>query len=89
VPKGLICDEKKDKKMEMLDYLGTADFLNIRYDGQGKELTIQQKIKKIKNWLQNGIIPRSTTSTIGREILFIKEELEKFVASRQGIKARN
>jgi len=74
--------------MELLDWLETADFFKIKYDSRGKELTNQQKIKKIKNWLNNGILPRESTVSIGRDILFIKEELEKYVYSRQGIKAR-
>jgi len=74
--------------METLDYLGVADFLQVKYDTNGKELTAQQKIKKIKNWLQNGVIPRSTVATFGNQLLFVKEELEKHIASRLGFKAR-
>lgn len=65
--------------MELLNWSGVADFFQID--------TGLSKIKreaKIKNWLKNNVIPRSTTIKVGRDVLFIKEELEKFVLSRQG-----
>jgi hypothetical protein len=68
--------------MELLNWSGVADFFQI-----DECLSKKQREMKIKNWLKNNVIPRSTTTKIGRDVLFIKEELEKFTLTRKGLKA--
>lgn len=60
--------------VELLDWVGVADYLCI-----DKSLPASRRARKIKNWLLRGFLPRWTTVKIGKEIRFIKSELEKFV----------
>jgi len=74
--------------MEIFDYLETANFLKFHRNKKGDLLTDEQKIRKIINMIQNKTLPRDLTSTLGGEIIIIREELEKFIESRRGMKSR-
>lgn len=69
--------------MELMNWLNVADFFQIPTEKNGRKLTNQQREKKVKNWLNNGVIPRWTTSKVGKEVLFIKSELEKFILTNK------
>ncbi len=61
--------------MQLMTKLETAEFL--RFKGTDKQKTL-----KINNWLEIGILPRSTTTKLGRSVLFIQEKLEEFLLSK-------
>lgn len=63
--------------MRLLTTLEVADI--FRLPGTDK-----QKNRKIIYWLQDEIIPRSTTVKIGRKILFIEEKINDFVLDKAG-----
>lgn len=64
--------------MNLLNSLDVAEY--FRFVGTDK-----QKHKKVMNWLNNGVLPRSVTVKIGREILFVKERIEEFIQERIGV----
>lgn len=73
---GLV-NHKQEKKMKLLTTLDVADI--FRLDGTDK-----QKNRKIIYWLQDEIIPRSTTIKVGRKILFIEEKINEFLLEKAG-----
>ena len=38
--------------------------------------------KGIKNWLQNGVLPRSLTVKIGRQVFFVAKRLNDFIENQ-------
>lgn len=77
------------ENFELLDFLGTFDFLKLsNFDSKGNALTEQQKKTKIYNYIKNGVIPRKVITPVGRELKIIKDELAKHLYSRRGMKAR-
>ena len=63
--------------MELLNALDVADIFRLK--GSDKE-----KHRKILNWLNNGILPRSVTIKMGRDILFVREKTEQFIEEETG-----
>ena len=39
-------------------------------------------IKGIRNWLQNGVLPRNVTVKIGRNVYFHRDKLNAFIESK-------
>lgn len=66
-------------KMEIFDYLETANFLKFQKDESGNKLTDTQKINKIKTMLQNGTLPNTITITLGLETIIIRDKLEEYL----------
>lgn len=64
--------------MELLNALDVADIFRLK--GSDKE-----KHRKILNWLNNGILPRSVTIKMGRDILFVREKIEQFIEEKTGV----
>jgi len=64
--------------MNLLNSLDVAEY--FRFIGTDK-----QKHRKVMNWLNNGVLPRSVTVKIGRDVLFVKEKIEKFVEEKTGV----
>lgn len=62
----------------LMNWLDVADFFRIP-----ENLTEEQRTRKIKNWLKNGVIPRYTTTKVGRDVLFIRTELDRFVQNKK------
>ena len=64
--------------MNLLNSLDVAEFFRLT----GTE---KQKHRKVMNWLNNGILPRTTTIKIGREVLFVQERIEEFITKKTGV----
>lgn len=64
--------------MELLNALDVADIFRLK--GSDKE-----KHRKILNWLNNGVLPRSVTIKMGRDILFVREKIEQFIEEKTGV----
>lgn len=64
--------------MELLNALDVADIFRLK--GSDKE-----KHRKILNWLNNGILPRSVTIKMGRDILFVRAKIEQFIEEKTGV----
>lgn len=65
--------------MEVFNYLETANFLKVQTDEFGNQLTDIQKINKIKNMFQGGILPKLITVSLGSETLVIRDKLEEYL----------
>lgn len=68
---------------DLMNWLDVADYFRIP-----ETLTAEQRSRKIKNWLKNNVIPRWTTTKIGRDVLFIRQELDRFVKKNKKGQAR-
>ena len=44
-----------------------------------------KKKKTIDNWLYQGVLPRNLTIKLGRNVFFIREELEKFLYENRAV----
>ena len=64
--------------MNLLNSIDVAEY--FRLVGTDK-----QKHRKIMNWLNNGVLPRSVTVKIGRDVLFVREKIEKFIEEKAGV----
>ncbi len=64
--------------MELLNALDVADIFRLK--GSDKE-----KHRKILNWLNNGVLPRSVTIKMGRDILFVRAKIEQFIEEKTGV----
>lgn len=75
--------------MELMNFLTTADFLDIKINPKTKkELTPEQRITKIHNMIACGSIPRSALVPVGKELRIVKEKLIEHLCTKIGSKAK-